>query len=104
MWADVEIYIPHSTKDSGASYIANFTIFVAIGESPQNGLNGFLSVCVTPDFGDWRQSSLMHVLQEEYELPNIYVSFRFVESDGLYIGFIQFSDEEVDIFGMTYGG
>ena len=41
--------IPHN-KDihSDTSYTANVTIFVAIGTPPDAGLDGTLSVCVTP--------------------------------------------------------
>jgi hypothetical protein len=87
VWVDVQIYIRHGTLSSNTYYTAEFTIFVAITNTPPNhGLNGILSVCVTPQSGDWLQSSLILALQEKYLLPNIYVSFRFLEQDGFYLG------------------
>ena len=63
VWVDVQIYIPHSLLELTSYYMADFTIFVVISDSPNHGLDGILSVCVTPQTGDWLQSSLILVLQ-----------------------------------------
>ena len=57
--------IPHSKSEvDSVKYVANFTIFIAIAESPEAGLDGTLSICVTPDYPEWNEVSLMYILNQ----------------------------------------
>ena len=82
-WVDISMQIDHSddpadiglnlnTKD----YDVDLTIFVAKGNI-DNGLNGTLSVCVTPNNDNWSKVSLMDKLQSNFNVPTIYVQYKF---------------------------
>ena len=65
-WVDINMKIDHSKDpvDIGLSpetriYDVDLTIFVVNGTSVDNGLDGTLSICVTPATGDWLKVSLM---------------------------------------------
>ena len=65
-WVDVNMHIDHSgdPPDIGISpdctdYKIDLTIFVVKGTSVDSGLDGTLSICVTPSSGDWLKVSLM---------------------------------------------
>ena len=86
VWADVSILIPHS-RDSTATTIVDFTIFVAIGDyPPENGLDGVLSICVTPLTYDWAEISLLGKIEEKYSWDTVYVSYSFPRSNNIYLG------------------
>ena len=106
VWTDITIDIPEDIWDnSRKSYKANFTIFVAIGIPPDNGLQGTLSVCVTPSNSAWASVSLLARLEEQYEFPQIYISFYFVEEYTAFSrGWIEFATENTDVNEMTFGG
>ena len=96
MWADVEMTIPRTTEYIEI-YTFNVTIFLAIGNPPDAGLNGTLSVCLTPSSDDWDRLSVLTQLQNTYNLPTVFVSFEFYESNNLYFGIITFADTNDDV-------
>ena len=48
------------------SYTVNVTIFIALGTPPDTGLDGTLSICVTPNTDNWKSVSFMAQLEEQY--------------------------------------
>ena len=87
------------------NYTANVTIFVALGEAPDAGLSGTLSICVTPNTDDWEMVSIMAQLEKTYGWPTIYISFYFEKKEwGLWTGYVEFADETTRIDDMTFGG
>ena len=55
VWTDVRITIPKITGDTDDSnyHQLNVTIFVALGDAPDAGLDGTLSLTMLPDSGSW---------------------------------------------------
>ena len=86
-------------------YSVDVTIFVALGTPPDSGLNGTLSICVTPNSPEWRMVSLMAQLEDKYNWPTIFISYYFkLDSGGLYTGYVEFANNTTRIDDMTYGG
>ena len=79
----------------------DLTIFVAIGDPADSGLDGTLALCVVPNNSTWQDVSIFHRYQE---LPRIYITYDFTETDGLYYGTLEFADDIDTIEGMTLGG
>ena len=76
-----------------------------MGSPPDAGLDGTLSVVVVPDVMGWGEVSLMAKLEANYMWPTVYVSYNFVEKDGLYAGVISFSKETtLTNNNLTFGG
>ena len=103
MWTDVTILIPHEIG-STESETVDFTIFVAIGTPPEYGLDGVLSICVTPLTYDWYEVSLMGKIEEKYTWNTIYISYSFPRKDNIYHGQVEFSSTSAAVEKSTYGG
>lgn len=83
------------------------TFFVALGVSPDAGLDGVLSICITPQTDQWSEVSLMHAIEEKYEWNTIYVSYKFVKVESLvnlYVGIVEFATTADYVDEMTFGG
>ena len=59
-------------------FSADVTIFIALGTPPDAGLQGTLSICVTPVTTNWQSVSIMAQLEKKYNWPTIYISYYFV--------------------------
>ena len=104
VWTDVTILIPHAANSTRNTTV-DFTIFLAIGTPPDHGLDGMLSVCVTPLTWDWYQVSLMGKIEEKYSWDTIYVTYLFPRKNDHYEGFVEFaSTSDGYEKRFTYGG
>ena len=104
VWINTTIYLPTSLEDDKERN-ASLTIFLARGSSPDQGLDGVLSIAITPNYTDYMATSLMLQLYQKYEWPTIYTSFYFpIDGDGIYTGYVEFADESERPNSMTYGG
>ena len=74
VWTDVQITIPKKTGVTDASNYStvNATIFVALGEPVDAGLDGTLGITIVPS--KWDQISVIANIDD---LPTIYVSYLF---------------------------
>ena len=77
---------------------------MAIGKSPEYGLDGALGICVTPLTEDWYDVSLMGKIEEAYAWNTVYVSYIFPRTSELYTGFIEFSTTSETVSTFTFGG
>ena len=62
VWTDVIMKLKNSGDNSTGTehvYTADVTIFIALGTPPDAGLDGTLSICVTPNTTEWKRVSLM---------------------------------------------
>ena len=103
MWTDIEIEIPHDLKGTYKSTV-DMTIFVAIGTGPERGLDGVLSICVTPLTDDWKEVSLMGKIEEKYSWNTIYINYRFPKVVNQYKGKVIFTTTSTEVDDQTYGG
>ena len=58
VWINTTIYLPTSLEDD-KERSASLTIFLARGSSPDQGLDGVLSIAITPNYTDYMATSLM---------------------------------------------
>ena len=82
----------------------DLTIFLAIGKSPEKGLDGVLSICVTPLTDDWKEVSLMGKIEEKYSWNTIYINYRFPKVVNQYKGKVIFTTTSTEVDDQTYGG
>ena len=79
-----------------------------MGTPPDAGLDGTLSICVTPVTTNWTSVSLMAQLEKKYNWPTIYISYYFIETNlgtgSLYKGYVEFANETPRVDDMTFGG
>lgn len=85
VWADVVVHIPHHRALTDYTEV-DLTIFVAIGFAPESGLDGILSISVTPSTDDWYLVSLMGRIEEKYAWNTIYVEYSFPRKHEYYLG------------------
>lgn len=78
VWVDVKMTVPTDLNNlSEKNYTADLTIFVAITDlPPDSGLQGTLSVAVTPELPGWKAVSLLYQLEQK-SLPKAFISFVF---------------------------
>lgn len=103
VWTDVQMVIPklYGVTDEANYVTVDVTIFVAIGNPADTGLDGTLSVCVVPSTPNWSKVSIFPQLDN---LPRIYVSWMFTENAGLFSGTLVFADTSLREDSMTLGG
>ena len=61
VWTDCSLQMTNTVSKPGVdsdetttkNYNVDVTIFIALGEPPDTGLNGTLSICVTPNTSTW---------------------------------------------------
>lgn len=64
VWTDVTMLIMRDAYAyNGKNYTANVTIFVALGDSADAGLDGTLALAVAPVTDDWQSVSVMAQLE-----------------------------------------
>ena len=76
VWTDVRMTIPKTTGDTEDTHQLNVTIFVALGDAPDAGLDGTLSLMMLPDSGSWSNVS---TIKNTKGLPMIYISYLYTE-------------------------
>ena len=82
----------------------DFTIFVAIGTTPEKDLDGVLSICVLPAQGDFLDVSLLAEIEKNQNWNTIFVSMEFPRFENYYIGKVIFEEENEKVQEMTFGG
>ena len=65
--------LSHDTDESNLEKI-EVTIFVALGDPPDAGLEGTLSLSVLPNTDHWRKVSIIRNLKD---MPTVYISYVF---------------------------
>lgn len=76
VWTDVRMTIPKTTGDTEDTHKLDVTIFVALGDAPDAGLDGTLSLTMLPDSGSWSNVS---TIKNTKGLPMIYISYLYTE-------------------------
>ena len=103
VWCSTYVLIPHAIGSTTNS-TTDLVIFVAIGKSPESGLDGVLSTSITPLTLDFKDVSLMAHLEDKYNWNTVYISYIFPKRGEIFTGYIKFSTEIDNLDEFTYGG
>ena len=77
---------------------------MALGKTPDPGLDGVLGICATTNSPDWLAVSFLTKLEQYHGFTAVFIDFYFERTHGVYKGFVRFAQSSTQAESMTYGG